>query len=143
MSLEIKIKKHSDVSIPTRQTDGAAGFDLEASHDEVLLSGEIRLIDAGFSMEIPKGYFVLVRPRSGLASKFGINISSSGVIDSDYRGKMMIPLINLGDKTFKVEKGMRVAQMLILPVPDIKLTETEELSSTERGEGGFGHTGLK
>jgi dUTP pyrophosphatase len=108
----------------------------------VLQPGDIRLIPCGFAMAIPKGYEAQVRPRSGLASKHGITmINTPGTIDSDYRGELHVPLINLGKQPFTVERGMRIAQMLILPVPAVQVIEVEELDQTPRGQGGFGHTG--
>src|SRR5262245_1749652 len=126
-----------------RMTEHAAGFDLPACvRGEVILKPrEIRMIACGFAMAIPHGFEAQVRPRSGLASKFGITmINAPGTIDSDYRGEVMVPLINLGPKTFTIERGMRIAQMLILPVPKVKLVEVKSLDETKRGKGGFGHT---
>src|SRR5881296_3742413 len=107
-----------------RMTEHAAGFDLAAAVTKPvkLQRGEIRLIACGFAMAIPHGYEAQVRPRSGLASKFGVTMANApGTIDSDYRGEVHVPLINLGRKRFIVERGMRIAQMLILPVPKVKL----------------------
>lgn len=134
----------SDVPAPKQMTDHAAGFDLCAAVAEtlVLSPGEIKLIPCGFAMAIPHGYEAQVRPRSGLASKFGVTlINSPGTIDSDYRGEVMVPLVNHGKNEFKIERGMRIAQMLILPVPTVEMIEVEDLDATTRGEGGFGHTG--
>jgi dUTP pyrophosphatase len=125
-------------------TDRAAGFDLSAAVTEptVLQPGDIRLIPCGFAMAVPDGYEAQVRPRSGLAVRHGIGlINSPGTIDSDYRGEVQVPMINLGRASFTVERGMRIAQMLILPVPNVELLETDTLDSTPRGLGGFGHTG--
>jgi dUTP pyrophosphatase len=125
-------------------TEHAAGFDLHASVDApvTLAVGEIRLIPCGFAMALPAGYEAQVRPRSGLASRHGITlVNSPGTIDADYRGEVQVPLINLGRKDFVVERGMRIAQMLVLPVPPVELIEVEELDETPRGTGGFGHTG--
>jgi len=125
-------------------TEHAAGFDLCAAVREnlVIPPGEIKLIPCGFSMAIPPGYEAQVRPRSGLSTKFGITmINAPGTIDADYRGEVHVPLINHGKAPFTVERGMRVAQMLILPVPAVELLEVEELDETTRGKGGFGHTG--
>jgi dUTP pyrophosphatase len=100
------------------------------------------LIPCGFSMAIPHGYEAQVRPRSGLASKHGITmVNAPGTIDSDYRGEVHVPLINLGRSPFTIERGMRIAQMLILPVPAVEIVEVEDLDATARGQGGFGHTG--
>jgi len=122
----------------------AAGFDLPAAVTEpvVIQPGEIRLIPCGFAMAVPPGYEAQVRPRSGLASKFGITlINTPGTIDSDYRGEVHVPVINLGKAPFTVERGTRIAQMLIAPVPSVKMIEVDELDETSRGAGGFGHTG--
>ena len=122
----------------------AAGFDLPAAvtRPVKLRRGQIRLIACGFAIAVPHGYEAQVRPRSGLASRFGITmINAPGTIDSDYRGEVQVPLINLGRKSFTIERGMRIAQMLILPVPKVKLIEVKELDQTRRGRGGFGHTG--
>ena len=133
-----------DLPLPTRMTEHAAGFDLAAAVTEpaVLEPGDIKLIPCGFFMAIPHGYEAQVRPRSGLASKHGITmVNAPGTIDSDYRGEVHVPLINLGKAAFTVERGMRIAQMLILPVPPVSLVVVDELDDTPRGSGGFGHTG--
>jgi dUTP pyrophosphatase len=125
-------------------TAQSAGFDLPAAVENatVLQPGEIRLIPCGFAIAIPKGYEAQVRPRSGLASKNGITmINSPGTIDSDYRGEVQVPLINLGKSAFTVERGMRIAQMLINQLPAVNMVEVTELDETPRGKGGFGHTG--
>lgn len=130
--------------LPTRMTAESAGFDLPAAVGEPtpLQPGEIRLIPCGFALAIPRGYEGQVRPRSGLASKHGITmVNTPGTIDADYRGEVHVPLINLGRSPFTIERGMRIAQMLILPVPPVKLVEVAELDETSRGKGGFGHTG--
>jgi dUTP pyrophosphatase len=145
--ITVKLKRlpgGEGLPLPNRMTKEAAGFDLPAavSGPTVLEPGEIRMIPCGFAMAIPKGYEAQVRPRSGLAAKFGITmINTPGTIDSDYRGEVHVPLINLGKAAFTVERGMRVAQMLILPVPAVTMIEVENLDETSRGEGGFGHTG--
>ena len=125
-------------------TEHAAGFDLCAAVDgpTSLQPGEIKLIPCGFSMSIPHGYEAQVRPRSGLATKHGITmINSPGTIDSDYRGEVHVPLINHGKQPFTVERGMRIAQMLVVPVPACEIVEVDELDETKRGSKGFGHTG--
>jgi dUTP pyrophosphatase len=125
-------------------TEHSAGFDLPAAVQKSarIKPGQILLVPCGFSMAVPNGFEAQVRPRSGLASRFGITmINAPGTIDSDYRGEVMVPLINLGRKSFTVERGMRIAQMLILPVPRVKLVEVKSLGETKRGKGGFGHTG--
>lgn len=145
--ITVKIKRlpgGADLALPVRMTEQSAGFDLPAAvpGPVVLKPGEIRLIPCGFAMAIPVGYEGQVRPRSGLSSKHGIApVNSPGTIDADYRGEVHVPLINLGRSDFTVERGMRVAQMLILPVPPVRLIEVDELDDTPRGSGGFGHTG--
>jgi dUTP pyrophosphatase len=135
-----------DLPLPTRMTAQAAGFDLPAAvtGPTVLEPGEIRVVPCGFAMAVPPGYEAQVRPRSGLASRHGITmVNAPGTIDSDYRGEVMVPLINLGREAFTLERGMRIAQMLVLPVPEVRLIEVQELDETGRGPGGFGHTGIK
>lgn len=145
--ITVKVKRLAGgegLPLPVRMTKDSAGFDVAAAvaRATVLQPGEIRLVPCGFAIAIPKGYEAQVRPRSGLASKHGITmINSPGTIDSDYRGEVHVPLINHGKSAFTVERGMRIAQMLILPVPAVKLVEVAELDATARGKGGFGHTG--
>lgn len=145
--IKVEIKRISgaeDVPLPKKMTEHAAGFDLHAAVKDatVIGPGEIRLIPCGFAMALPAGYEAQVRPRSGLASRHGITaINSPGTIDADYRGEIHVPLINLGHEAFTVERGMRIAQMLVAPVPAVELTVVEELDETARGTGGFGHTG--
>ena len=137
----------ADLPLPARMTEHAAGFDLAAGVTEpvTLQPGEIRLIPCGFSMAIPHGYEAQVRPRSGLASKFGVTmINAPGTIDSDYRGELGVILVNLGREPFAIRRGERIAQLVIAPVvrPVLKeVGEASELGATERGPGGFGHTG--
>jgi dUTP pyrophosphatase len=145
--ITIKLKRlaHGQgLSLPVRMTAQAAGFDLCAAVDGpvVLQPGEIRLVPCGFAMAVPHGYEAQVRPRSGLASKFGVTlVNSPGTIDSDYRGEIFVPLVNHGRQPFTVDRGTRIAQMLVLPVPAVEIVEVEELDETTRGSGGFGHTG--
>jgi dUTP pyrophosphatase len=143
----VKIKRlpHGDkLAMPMRMTEHAAGFDLSAAVDApiTLQPGDIRLIPCGFAMAIPHGFEAQVRPRSGLASRHGITmINAPGTIDSDYRGEVQVPMVNHGKAPFTIERGMRIAQMLILPVPAVKIVEVEDLDQTRRGHRGFGHTG--
>ena len=133
-----------DVPLPKRMTEHAAGFDLHAAVPEptIVRRGEIKIIPCGFAMAIPTGYEAQVRPRSGLASKFGLTmINSPGTIDADYRGEVCVPLVNHGPADFTIERGMRIAQMVVLPVPTVEIVEVDELDDTLRGTGGFGHTG--
>jgi len=145
--INIKIKRLpglGEIPLPVKMTPHSAGFDLAAAVPEpvVLQPMEVRLIPCGFALAIPPGFEAQVRPRSGLSSKFGITpVNSPGTIDADYRGEVKVPLINLGRAPFTVERGMRIAQMLIAAVPDVKLVEVDDLDETERGHGGVGHTG--
>jgi len=145
--IKVKIKRLPDaldVKLPTRMTESAAGFDLHAAVEDstTLAPGAIKLVPCGFSMALPEGYEAQVRPRSGLASKHGITlINSPGTIDADYRGQVQVALINHSKLKFKVERNMRIAQMVIMPVPKVTLVETTELDKTARGQKGFGHTG--
>ena len=144
-------------SLPAYHSAHAAGMDLLAcppapgsapgrgtgAGDVVIPRGEIRVIPCGFAMAVPVGYEAQVRPRSGLATKHGITMPNTpGTIDADYRGEVMVPLINLGPTDFTVTPGMRIAQMLIKPVPRTTWVEVDELPPTERGAGRFGHTGV-
>ena len=145
--IEVRIKRLPNgegLPLPMRMTAHAAGFDMCAAVESntILKRGEIKLIPCGFAMAVPEGYECQVRPRSGLSSKFGVTmINAPGTIDADYRGEVFVPLINHGPADFTVERGMRIAQMLILPVPPVKLIEVDDLDETARGSGGFGHTG--
>ena len=145
--ITVRIKRApgaSDLPLPLRMTADAAGFDLPAAVSEpvTLAPGERRLIPCGFHMALPPGYEAQVRPRSGLASKHGVTlVNSPGTIDADYRGEVHVPLINHGDAPFTVERGMRIAQMVVLPVPPVQFVEVDELDQTDRGQRGFGHTG--
>jgi dUTP pyrophosphatase len=135
-----------DLPLPRAMTEGSAGMDLTAAVAEplVLLPGDIRVVPCGFHMALPAGYEAQVRPRSGLSSKHGIvPVNSPGTIDADYRGEVMVPLINLGREPFTVERGMRVAQMVIAAVPRVSVEEVDQLDETDRGHGGFGHTGSR
>jgi dUTP pyrophosphatase len=143
----VKVKRlpsGDGLPLPTRMTAEAAGFDLAAAVTSpvTLRPGDIVVVPCGFAMALPEGYEAQVRPRSGLASRNGITlVNSPGTIDADYRGEVQVPLINLGRADFVVERGMRVAQMVVMPVPMIAVIEVDQLSRTSRGPGGFGHTG--
>jgi dUTP pyrophosphatase len=139
-----RLPGHDDVPLPDYQSDHAAGMDLHAAvaADTVIAPGRIALIPCGFAMAVPVGFEAQVRPRSGLAVKHGISMPNTpGTIDADYRGEVKVPLINLGGEAFTITRGMRIAQMIIKPVPRTVWHEVEELPPTSRGEGGFGHTG--
>ena len=141
---KIQIKKLSNsVSIPKYETSGSSGMDI-AAHIEnniIINPGEKALVPTGFSIAIPKGYEVQIRPRSGLAAKRNITVlNTPGTIDADYRGEIKVILINLGKEKFIIENGERIAQMVVCPVVQVNLEEVKELSCTERGSGGFGST---
>ncbi|WP_128894192.1 dUTP diphosphatase [Longirhabdus pacifica] len=148
MQYNIQIKKlpgNEDIGMPKKMSEWAAGFDLHAAVTEptVLKPGERALIPTGFSMAMPKQCEAQIRPRSGLAYKHGITcLNSPGTIDADYRGEVKVLLINHGQEPFTIERNERVAQMVIQIVPQISIQQVEELSETDRGEGGFGHTGV-
>ncbi|MBN4060283.1 dUTP diphosphatase [Planctomycetaceae bacterium AH-315-I19] len=131
--------------VPEYKTDGAAGMDLSALLDApmTIAPGAIAKVPTGIAMAIPHGYEGQVRPRSGLAFKHGITvINSPGTIDSDYRGELIVGLINLGSEPFTIESGMRIAQLVIAPVTRMAIERSEELDGTNRGTGGFGSTGV-
>ncbi len=147
MSLSVLFrKKDSTVSLPFYETAGSAGADIRAHLEKpvVIEKGEHALVPTGLFPEVPAGYEIQVRPRSGLAYKKGITVlNTPGTVDSDYRGEIMVNLVNLGSETFVVEDGDRIAQIVVSPVLQAEFGETAELSSTERGMGGFGSTGVK
>ena len=133
----------SDFHLPNYATSGSAGMDLASTVEVSIAPGERKLIPLGFSLELPEGYEAQIRPRSGLALKNGVTVlNSPGTIDSDYRGEVQVLLINHGEETFWVTKGMRIAQMVVAPVSRAQLVLVNGLGETERGEGGFGSTGL-
>ena len=144
---KILIKRLSkEVSLPKYETSGSSGMDLSANiNSEVNIEpGNSAIIPTGLAISIPKGFEVQIRPRSGLAAKQKISVlNTPGTIDADYRGKIKVILINLNDKVFTVEKGLRIAQMVVCPVVQAKLEEVSELNDTDRGKGGFGSTGIK
>lgn len=134
-----------DLGLPAYQSDKASGMDIPAAVDtpKILLPGEIALIPTGFTVAIPSGFELQIRPRSGLAVRHGITIiNSPGTIDADYRGEVLIGLINLGSKPFTINRGDRVAQMVLSPVIRMELEQVSDLDRTKRADGGFGHTGL-
>jgi len=128
--------------MPYRANEGDAGLDLYSIEDKVIQSGEAELIRTGIHIELPKGCEAQIRPRSGLALKHAVTVlNSPGTIDEGYRGEIKIILINHGKEAFKVEKQMRIAQMVIAPVMQVNLEQSEELSQSERNESGFGSSG--
>lgn len=143
--VQLKRLPHSDgVDLPAYQSEHAAGMDLHAAvdSDTLIEPGATAIIPCGFAMAIREGYEAQVRPRSGLVAKHAVTVANApGTIDADYRGEVMVILINLGKESFTVTRNMRIAQMLLAPVYHIQWEETDELSDTVRGDGGFGHTG--
>lgn len=135
----------ADLPLPAYETEGAAGLDLRAAIAEgfSLAPGERALVPTGLSVQLPEGFEGQVRPRSGLAVKHGVTVlNAPGTIDSDYRGEVKVPLINLGQEPFAIARGDRIAQMVIAPVTRAVLTEVAGLDATARGTGGFGSTGV-
>lgn len=135
-----------DLPLPARETQGAAGFDLiaavEAASPLGLSPGERRLVPTGLILQLPPGYEGQVRPRSGLAFRHGITVlNAPGTVDSDYRGEVQVLLINLGREDFTITRGMRIAQLIVCEAADADLYETDIISETVRGAGGFGSTG--
>ena len=140
-------KTYPDVTLPEYETKGASGCDVRAFLPEgplVIPSGEWRLVPTGLCPEIPLGYEIQVRPRSGLAYRNGITcLNTPGTVDSDYRGEIKVNLINHSKTDFVVENGMRIAQFVIAKVENASFEVSDDLSQSERGEGGFGSTGVK
>jgi dUTP pyrophosphatase len=133
----------SSAKLPTYAHPGDAGMDVCSIEDVVIAPGARHLVKTGFAMELPDGFEAQVRPRSGLAIKSGITVlNTPGTIDSGYRGEVGVILINLSDVPFHVEKGMKIAQMVIAKFERAEIEEVSELSSSERGAGGFGSTGV-
>lgn len=142
---KLKIKRISDKAVlPNYAHEGDAGLDLYAVKELILNPGDRGLVHTGIQIELPKNTEAQIRPRSGLALKHGITtLNSPGTIDEGYRGEIGVILINHSDETFKVEEGMKIAQMVVKPVLKVEITEVEELSSdTERSENGFGSSGI-
>jgi len=130
--------------LPSYETDGAAGMDVRAAVDDTvtLAPGAIMLVPTGLVLEVPPGFEMQVRPRSGLAAKHGITLPNSpATIDSDYRGEVRVIVQNLGTAPFPIERGLRIGQFVLQRVPRVVWVEAEELTTTSRGAGGFGHTG--
>ncbi len=140
----IKVNLLRDIKyLPKKKTCGAAGFDLISAIDTVIKPRTYQGVPTGIAIEIPKIIEAQVRPRSGLALNHGIGIlNSPGTIDSDYRGEVMVILFNFGQKDFKIKKGDRIAQIIFTRLAKVKLKKASCLSTTKRGAGGFGHTGL-
>lgn len=144
--IKIKIVNISNNPLPQYETAGSAGMDIRAMLSEPVMIKPLQrvLIPTGLSIELPDGYEAQIRPRSGLAFKKGLGVlNSPGTIDSDYRGEIKVILINLSNETVVVNTGERIAQMVIAKYEKASLEEVDELSDTDRGAGGFGHTGVK
>ncbi len=146
--IQIKIQrienKFSDLPLPEYATSGSSGLDVRAAVDSEMIieKGKVALVPTNLKVEIPEGYEIQVRPRSGLAAKEGIGIlNSPGTIDSDYRGEIKVILFNFGEKDFVIKRGDRIAQMVLSKVYRVVLNSTDELNGSSRGDGGFGHTG--
>ncbi len=145
--ITVKVKRlphNPDLPLPQKMSEHSSGFDIMAALDESasIAPGETALIPTGIALSIPPGYEGQIRPRSGLAANHGLAIPNApGTIDSDYRGEVKVILVNLGKETVTLNRGDRIAQLVIAPVPSAVLEEVAELDSTPRGGGGFGHTG--
>lgn len=136
----------NEIPLPHYATEGSAGMDIRAAvKDKLIINpGKFTLVSTNLSVEIPEGFEIQVRPRSGLAAKSGIGIlNSPGTIDSDYRGEIKVILFNFGEEDFIINRGDRIAQLILNKVYRAKISESGNLSETERGDGGFGHTGKK
>lgn len=142
--LKIKIYyKDNRIKSPEYQTDQSSGADLFASHSGELKKGEFKLVKTGLKLSIPEGFEAQIRPRSGLALKHGVTVlNTPGTIDSDYRGEIGVILVNFGDDKFVFNEGDRIAQVVFTKVYRAEFENTEILGNTERGTGGFGHTGI-
>lgn len=143
----VRLPHSGELPLPVYETVGAAGMDLRAACAEeqpiLLAPGARALVPTGLVFELPEGHEAQIRPRSGLAWKHGVTcLNSPGTIDSDYRGEIMVLLANLGSEPFRVERGMRIAQIVIAPVTRAMLTEAPLAGTTGRGSGGFGSTGV-
>lgn len=140
----VKIINTSTNELPAYQTAGAAGLDIRTNLEEPIVLAPLQrtLVPTGLFLEIPEGYEVQVRPRSGLAAKHGITvINAPGTIDSDYRGEVKVPIVNLSDESFTIAHGERIAQMIFAKYERVTFQQVEELSDTQRGTAGFGSTG--
>lgn len=146
-AVRIRRLPHSEgLPLPAYETPGSAGMDVRAAVAEplTLARGDIALVPTGLAIEVPAGFEMQVRPRSGLAAKHGVTLPNSpATIDSDYRGEVRVIVQNLGPEPFVIERGMRIAQMVLQRVPRVQWVEAEELTATAREAGGFGHTGVK
>lgn len=139
-----RLPHNADLPLPAYETAQSAGMDLAAAIDApmTLAPSKRAMVPTGLAIALPAGFEAQVRPRSGLAAKNGVTVlNTPGTIDADYRGEVKVILVNLGEDSFEIERGMRIAQMVIAPVTQASFTEVDSLSETERGSGGFGSTG--
>lgn len=151
INVKFRVLKHGDVSfVPTQATPESAGYDLRAAvpaaedNDSICIitPGDWALVPTGLALEIPEGYEMQIRPRSGLALKEGITVlNAPGTVDSDYRGEIQVMLYNASDQSYVVERGTRIAQAIFAPVTRVSFSPSEKLTATHRGDGGFGSTG--
>jgi dUTP pyrophosphatase len=140
--LVARLSHGEGLPLPSLATPGAAGYDIVSADEGVLVPLERKLFRTGFAIAVPEGFECQIRPRSGLALRHGITLPNApATIDSDYRGEVMIPMVNLGTEPFTVERGMRIAQMIVARVERVTFTPVERLPETTRGSGGFGSTG--
>ena len=144
-SVQLRIQRlpnGSGLPLPAYETSGAAGLDLRSAEGATLAPGERAAVSTGLSIALPPGHEGQVRPRSGLARRHGITVlNSPGTIDEDYRGELIVLLVNLGREAHRIERGDRIAQLVVAPVTRVRAVEVEALSPTDRGPGGFGSTG--
>jgi dUTP pyrophosphatase len=138
--IEVAVRRlRPDAHVPRQAYEGDAGLDLSACDPVVLTPGERAVVPTGLAVEIPEGYAGFVQPRSGLAARHGIGIvNAPGLIDSGYRGEIRVVLLNTGHEPFSIEPGMRVAQLVVMPIAAVRLVEVDELAASERGSRGFG-----
>ena len=150
MSVDVRVKRlphGKDLPLPTYQTASSAGLDLQAAIAPqttlVIEPGSRELVPTGLAIELPEGFEAQIRPRSGLALKKGVTlVNTPGTIDADYRGEIGVIVINHGNEPFEIVRGDRIAQMIVAPVVQARLVEVDDLSSSDRGAGGFGSTGV-
>jgi dUTP pyrophosphatase len=147
--IELKVKRISeefaDIPLPSYATRGSAGMDVRAAVDVdfILPAGQVRMVPTNISTEIPEGYELQARPRSGLAAKNSVGLlNSPGTIDCDFRGEIKIIMFNFGNEDFVIKRGDRIAQLVLAKYYTAKITEVDALADTQRGEGGFGHSGV-
>ena len=144
--MKVKVVNKSGIDLPQYATEFSAGMDVRAAIDAPVVLEPLQraMIPTGLYLQIPEGYEVQVRPRSGLAAKHGVTVlNAPGTIDAGYRGEVKVILINHGEEAFEITKGMRIAQLMVKPIFDSEFVEVEALDDTDRGEGGFGSSGVK